>query len=198
MIAWLAQHSADVLNWTTEGPEGKTPYNKVRGKPFQTPLMRFGETCRFKSRSHEPRSTTGDGRRFHTGTLIDRRTGHYMLHGNEGIKFVRTVVWLREANKFDKAELSKVASTPWDLHSPRETEVIFKDKKEEQEDLMREDKIALSRAVYIPTRPREELALLPQPSALTGQWPSWATSIAVLFPRGRSQRLCNTNASQRW
>ena len=31
----------------------------------------------------------------------------------------------------------------------RQTEVIFKEKKEEQEDLMKEDKIALSRAVHI-------------------------------------------------
>ena len=59
---------------------------------------------------------------------IDRRTGQYMLHGEEGIKFARAVVRLPEANKFDKVELSKVASTPWDLHRPRETEVIFKDK----------------------------------------------------------------------
>ena len=26
---WLAQHSANVLYWTTKGPEGKTPYHKV-------------------------------------------------------------------------------------------------------------------------------------------------------------------------
>ena len=68
-----------------------------------------------------------------------------MLHGDEGIKSARIVVRLPEANKFDKAELSKVASTPWGLHRPRQTEIIFKDKKEEQEDLMRENKIALSR-----------------------------------------------------
>ena len=72
-----------------------------------------------------------------------------MLHGDEGIKFARTVVRLPEANKFDKAESSKVASTPWDLHRRRETEVISKDKKQEQEDRMRENKIVLSRAVYI-------------------------------------------------
>ena len=72
-----------------------------------------------------------------------------MLHGDESIKFARAVVRLPEANKFDKVELSKVASTPRDSPKPREIEVIFNDKKEEQEDLMREDKIALSRAVYI-------------------------------------------------
>ena len=69
-----------------------------------------------------------------------------MLHGDEGIKFAGTVVRLPEANKFDKAEPSEVASTPWDLHRPRETEGIFEEKKEEQDDLMREDKVALSRA----------------------------------------------------
>ena len=151
VIAWLAQHPADVLNGTTKGPEGKTPYHKVRGKPFMTRLMRFGKTCRYKNRSHEPLSANSDCRRFHIGTFvgIDLRTGQYMLHGDEGIKFARTIVRLLEANKFDKAELSKVASTPWDLHKPREAEVILKDKKEDEEDFMRDNKMALSRAVYI-------------------------------------------------
>ena len=72
-----------------------------------------------------------------------------MLHGYEGIKLARTVVWLPEANKFDKAELGKVASTPWDLHRPRDAEVVFKEKKEDEEDLLKDNKIALSRAVYI-------------------------------------------------
>ena len=244
VIAWRAQHSADVLNWITKGPEGKTPYSNVRGKPFQTCLMRCGKTCRWNHCSHATLSATGDRRRFHTGTFIGigRRFGQYMMHGDEGIKFARTVVRLPKGSKFDEAELSKVASTPWDWQRPRETEVIFKEKKEEQDDLMREDKIALSRAVYIklddltkfgltrgcpkcdhkiaygpgctskphstkcrarimgslPTRPREEFALLPQQSALTGQWPNWATSIAVMFPRGGSQRLCNIKASQKW
>jgi hypothetical protein len=56
---------------------------------------------------------------------------------------------LPEANKFDKAELGKVASTPWDLHRQRNVEVIFKEKKEDEENLTKDNKIALSRAVYI-------------------------------------------------
>ena len=113
--------------------------------------MGRGDTCRYKNRSHESLSASGDDQRFHIGTLfcIDRRTGQYILHGDEGIKFARTVVRLPEANKFDQAELNKVASTPWDLHKPRETEVVFKEKKEDEEDLMKENKIAVSRAVYI-------------------------------------------------
>ena len=46
-----------------------------------------------------------------------------------GIQFAMAIVWLPGANKFDKSELSKVASTPWDLHKPREIEVVFQEKK---------------------------------------------------------------------
>ena len=128
-----------------DGTKGEDIIPQRRGRPFPTRLMRFGETCRYKNRAHEPFTATGDGRGFPTGTFIgiSRRTGQYMLHGDEGIKFARTAVRLPDANNFGKVELSKVASTPWDLLRPRETKVIFKDKKEEQEDLMREDKIAL-------------------------------------------------------
>ena len=81
--------------------------------------------------------------------VIDRRTGQDMLHGDEGIKLARTVVRLPQANKFDRAELGKVASTPWGFHRPRDVEVNFKEKKEDEDNLTRDNKIALSRAVYV-------------------------------------------------
>ena len=91
--------------------------------------MAFGEVCRYKNRSHEPLSNAADGKRFHLGIFvgIDQRTGQYMLHDGESIKLARTVVRMPDANKWDVAALGKVGSTTWDLHRPRETEVILKD-----------------------------------------------------------------------
>ena len=53
-----------------------------------------------------------------------------------------------EPDKFNKEELAKIAVTPWDLHVPREAEVIFKDKSEGVHDVAK-DKVVMSRQVYI-------------------------------------------------
>ena len=54
-----------------------------------------------------------------------------------------------EANKWDKDSLSKVLLMPWDLHKPRVFEIVFKEKnvRVDVDDL--DDKVALSRQVYI-------------------------------------------------
>ena len=97
-----------------KGQDGKTAYLRVRGKPFRTMLMTFGEQCRYKMRSQEPFSASGDGRRFHVGTCVgvDRRTGQYMIHSGDGIAYARTILWFREPNKWDKDELAKIPATP--------------------------------------------------------------------------------------
>ena len=148
------------MNWTAKGQDGNTPYHRVRSKPFVTKLLRFGEICRFKNRAHEPLSATGDGRRWHTGVFIgvDRRTGQYMIHGGDEVKYARTVLRMPEANKFDKDELGKIASTPWDLHKPRDLEVVFKEKKEATGEVL-QDKVAISRQVYIKPADLERFGL---------------------------------------
>ena len=100
--------------------------------------------------SHEPIASIADGRRFHVGIFvgIDARTGQSMIHGGDQIMLARTVLRLPEANKWDRVELAKIAATPWDLHRPREQEVVLKEPRVEQAaDL--EGKIALARQPYI-------------------------------------------------
>ena len=132
LIAWLVRHAANTLTWVAKGRDGKTAYNRVRGKPFRTRLLTFGEQCRCKMQSQEPFSQTGDGRRFHVGTYadVDRRTGQYMVHGGDGIFYARTILRLPEPNKWDKDELAKIRATPWSLHAPKYTEIVSKDKKD--------------------------------------------------------------------
>ena len=92
--------------------------------------MTFGEVCRFKVRSQEPTSTHPDGHRWHSGVFvgIDRRTGQYMIYSDGKVRLARTVVRVPEADKWCKESLAGVRCTPWDLHVPRETEIIFKEK----------------------------------------------------------------------
>ena len=63
-----------------------------------------------------------------------------------------------ETNKFDRDELAKIAVTPWNLHVPRETEVVFKEKKEVADDNL-QDKVSLPGQVCIKPADLEQLGL---------------------------------------
>ena len=96
-------------------------YQRVKSKPLRTRLLRFG-MCSYKVRAHEQFLLSGDGRRWRVGAFIgvDRRTGQYIIHDGGEVKYARTILRMPEANKFDRAELAKIAVIPWDLHVPRE------------------------------------------------------------------------------
>ena len=101
MIAWVVQHAALLLTTRVRGHDGKTAWERVRGKPFGTRLMGIGEHCRWKLRSKEP-IEHGRGHRFNTGTFVgmDRLTGQYMLYTADGIRFARTVLRMPTPEKF--------------------------------------------------------------------------------------------------
>ena len=97
-------------------------------------------------RSQEPIPSVGDDRKCHEGTFVgvDQRAGQYMIHGSGVIKVARTIMRMPEPDKFNKEELAKIAVTPWDMHVPREMEVVFKDKSEGAQEVAK-DEVTLSR-----------------------------------------------------
>ena len=70
LIAGMVRHAAALITWSAKGHDGRTAYQRVRGKEFRTCLLDFGEACRFNNRSHEAMKGIVDGRRFHAGTCI--------------------------------------------------------------------------------------------------------------------------------
>ena len=125
-MAWMETHAAALVTCCAKGYDGRTAYQRVRGKEFRTRLLAFGEVCRFKNRSHEPLKGVVDGRRFHAGIFIgiDRRTGRYIVHNGSEVKLARTIMRMPGTEKWNKEALLKIGCTPHNMHQPREPEVI--------------------------------------------------------------------------
>ena len=149
MMAWMVMHSGNLIKWCQKGHDGRSVYHRVRSRPFHTRLMAFGEACTFKNGSHEPVSFA-DGKKWHPGVFlgIDRSTGQYTLYAGESSMFARIVLRVPEANKWDRDTLAKVHLTPWNLHKPRDLEIVFKEKVDKVDVDDVEDEVALSRQVY--------------------------------------------------
>ena len=149
VIAWLVIHSANILTWLTKGKDGRTPYHRVRGRPFSGKQLFFGEVCRYKCRSREPLH----GRERWSQAMYlgrERQHGQHVLYdvASAKIAHARTVLRLPNAQKWCKDSLAAVRVTLYDIHEPKEPKVIFKDEVEKTQDNV-ELKPRVARRVYI-------------------------------------------------
>ena len=101
LIAWMVRRVANLICWYAKGNDGRTAYQRVKGRDFRTRLMQFGEFCRFKNRAQELIARASGGTRFHSGVFvgIDQRTGQYMIYSDDSINLARTVVRVPNVEK---------------------------------------------------------------------------------------------------
>ena len=52
---WLVAHCAALIRYRVRGVDGKTPYGRVRMRPFNSRLVCFAEKLKYKDRSKEER-----------------------------------------------------------------------------------------------------------------------------------------------
>ena len=130
LIAWLVKWAGEVLIWEVKGLDGLTAYQRIRGKPFRTRLAAFGEVVRYKLRPREPLSNSPDDQRSHEGIFlgVDRRTGQYIIFGNDRIEFARTMWRVSDSEKWNAQPLQRVDKSPKALHEPRGEEVVFRER----------------------------------------------------------------------
>ena len=81
-----------------------------------------------------------------------------MLHFGTEVKLARTIMRMPGAEKRDREALVKVGCTPYDLHQPREPEVVFREKTDEKVENLKE-LISLARQVYIKPKDLERYGL---------------------------------------
>ena len=59
-----------------------------------------------------------------------------MIHDGDNMMYARTIIRVLEANGWNKYLLAQILATPWSLHVPRDTELVFKDNRDvKQQDL---------------------------------------------------------------
>ena len=67
IMSWLAPHAAAILRYRSRGDDGKTPYERIRLRPFNSRLIAFGERCSYKLKAKE---TTDQEHIWHQGICL--------------------------------------------------------------------------------------------------------------------------------
>jgi len=114
VFAWLIRHAAYTLNVAQVGHDGKTPYERLKGRPFKKELVPFGECIWYLKPNTDDKTMNemwGDG----ICLGIYESSNEVIVGTKEGVIKVRTV--RRKANEKDKwniEELRNMKGTPWE------------------------------------------------------------------------------------
>ena len=147
IIAWLVSHCAALIRFRVRGTDGKTPYERVRMRPFNSRLVCFAEKLLFKGRSREE---VQDEHSWNPGIFLGMcaSTGQYVLLDEaKRIKHARTIKVMPDQMKWDSALIESIRSTPYDEHEGQDPEVVFQAKPAEEDEVAR--RRGKNRGIYI-------------------------------------------------
>ena len=114
VLAWLIEHAADVISKYQVGDDGKTAYERLKGKKFDKEIVEFGEKVHYwyeKKGGKENKLEVKWGEGFFLG--LRWRTGVAIIGSNEGIVKAGTLRRVGAHRRWDGEGLSKIRGYPW-------------------------------------------------------------------------------------
>ena len=120
IIAWLIEHAADVLNRYHVGEDGRTPYERLKGKRYQGDAVEFGERIHYKLKkqtmSHKLEFRWDEG--YYLGKVW--RTGEAIVGTNKGIVKAGTIRRAGAHRRWDAEGLESIKGLPWHWNPEQE------------------------------------------------------------------------------
>ena len=117
VVVWMCTHAAYLLNRLEVGRDGKTSYEKSKGKKAKVLGIEFGEKVLWKARPAGPymqKIETMWGRGIVVGVM--RKSGEVIIATDEKtIKVVRTVKRVPEEERWVVDNLEWVQHVPWNM-----------------------------------------------------------------------------------
>ena len=129
VMAWIVKHASWILTIRVRGRDGKTPYERLRGKPFTRKGVGFGELCLFRLPLKKADDDDGKlGVRWVKGVFLgyDRITNEYVFHSNGKIGKSRAVQRVTLERRWSPEAIQEVVTSPYAIHVRQAPEAFFK------------------------------------------------------------------------
>ena len=129
LMWWMTQHAAWVLTTRSRHPDGKTPYEFLRGKPFSKRMVGFGEVCLAKLNkaavggTEVPKLAARWTRAVFLG--YERDTHEYVFHAQGRILRSRALQRVPTATRWSPQALQEVSATPHSAYQRPDPDTIF-------------------------------------------------------------------------
>ena len=119
IMAWLVKHVAWLITVRSRSRDGRTAYERLRGKPFSRRMVGFGELCLAKlTKQHiahdpVPKLAARWCRALFLG--YDRDTNEYMMYGHGRVLRTRALQRVPGDRRWDFEALQEVRLSPYAL-----------------------------------------------------------------------------------
>ena len=125
VITWLVRYAATLITVYHVGKDGKTAYQRRKGKTMRQPLVDFCEKvmCKPLSNKHDKQNKLDE--KFYDGIYLGfiQRNGEYIIGTEEGIDRARTIRRHTPDKQWDPEFVNKIKGVPWDLKGEAETHI---------------------------------------------------------------------------
>ena len=113
-LPWMVEHASVLIKRYLVGKDGKTAYERLRGKKSKMLGFEFGESVHFRRIPLQGRLGKLDSL-WQTGLFVGYRTqsGEYMVANSEGAFKTRTMKRIPENERWNKGEIEGMPWTPW-------------------------------------------------------------------------------------
>jgi phage FluMu protein Com len=129
-MTWVIEYAAWVLTVRLRGQDGKTAYERIRGKLWSRIMACFGEVVLFNIPLKWPQHSE-DGKLWPIwarGVFLgyDRGSNEYMLWTQKKIVKARTIQRVTAENRWNGEALQEVSASPYSLYTKPPVDVYFR------------------------------------------------------------------------
>ena len=113
-FTWLVHHAADVYNKYHVGPDGRTVYERLKGRPYSGTMFEFGQVILYKTSSKVQGGDMSAG--WKKGIWLGKRftTEEHLIATTDGLVAMSGAVREHPGVTWDSKMFDSVVGVPWD------------------------------------------------------------------------------------
>ena len=116
ILYWLILHAGTVICRYQIGKDGKTPYQRIRGKRCRGPALQFGEICFYRPTSTSDKHMNKMEKRWREGVFIgvESKSSELIMAHCDGAETARCIKRKPENKRWGFDVVMAITATPWD------------------------------------------------------------------------------------
>ena len=117
ILSWLARHGNFLISRYRVGQDGKTGYEKLKGKKWRRPVVTFGERVWFRPLKSYMAGKSDLEDKLYTGRYVGThgRNGDVLIMTKDGVLKGGSIKRMSPAERWDASDFESMIGTPWML-----------------------------------------------------------------------------------
>ena len=117
ILAWLVSHAATLLTLYEQSADGKTAYERLKGKTWDRPMIEFAEKVHYRKlvkKGRQGKLSIAWGQGLFLGIIMG--STEKIIGTPEGVVKCRTVLRMPLAERWSKVDVKAMKGLPWKPH----------------------------------------------------------------------------------